>query len=102
MPQTDSIAHRSSRSRDPKYCDVRLIIDASIEGDEQRAKYAQWILEKKHPALLTLHLIALDHIEHETGPFSPESIAILERLDTAIGTLRATAERIAKTRRDRA
>jgi type I phosphodiesterase/nucleotide pyrophosphatase len=70
-------------------------IDASPEGDEQRARYAQWILKKKHPALLTLHLIALDHIEHDTGPFSPESIAILERLDTAIGGVRAAAEDVA-------
>ena len=38
-----------------------------------RGKYADWILEKKHPGLLTLHLIALDHIEHETGPFSAEA-----------------------------
>lgn len=70
-------------------------IDSSIEGDEQRAKYATWILQKKHPALLTLHLIALDHIEHDTGPFSPESVAILERLDTAISNVRAAAERSA-------
>lgn len=73
-------------------------IDASVEGDEQRAKYAQWILEKKHPSLLTVHLIALDHIEHDTGPFSTEAIAILERLDAAIGTLREIAERVAPKR----
>jgi len=73
-------------------------IDTSIEADERRGKYAQWILEKKHPALLTLHLIALDHIEHDTGPFSPEAIAILERMDAAIGSLRRTAERLAPGR----
>jgi predicted AlkP superfamily pyrophosphatase or phosphodiesterase len=67
-------------------------IDPSIEADEPRGQYAQWILEKKRPALLTLHLIALDHIEHDTGPFSPEAIAILEQLDTAIGNVCATAE----------
>ena len=72
--------------------------DASVEGDENRGRYAQWMLEKKHPGLLTLHLIALDHIEHETGPFSPESIAVLERLDSAIGKVRATAERLAPGR----
>jgi predicted AlkP superfamily pyrophosphatase or phosphodiesterase len=73
-------------------------IDTSAEGDEIRGRYAQWILEKKHPALLMLHLTALDHIEHETGPFSPEAIAILERLDTVIGNLRETAERLAPGR----
>jgi predicted AlkP superfamily pyrophosphatase or phosphodiesterase len=69
--------------------------NSSAEVDELRARYAQWILEHKHPALLTLHLAALDHVEHETGPFSPESIAMLERLDAVIGSLRAAAERLA-------
>jgi predicted AlkP superfamily pyrophosphatase or phosphodiesterase len=73
-------------------------IDASVEADERRSRYAQWILEKKRPALLTLHLIALDHIEHDTGPFSPEAIAILERLDAAIGKVRKTAEQLAPGR----
>ena len=40
------------------------------------------------------HLIALDHIEHETGVFSPEDMAILERIDAVIGNVRDTAERI--------
>jgi predicted AlkP superfamily pyrophosphatase or phosphodiesterase len=70
-------------------------IDATPDADEVRGKYAEWILEKKHPGLLTLHLIALDHIEHETGPFSPESIEVLERLDGVIGKVRETAERVA-------
>jgi predicted AlkP superfamily pyrophosphatase or phosphodiesterase len=73
-------------------------IDTSPQGDENRGRYTEWILEKKHPGLLTLHLSALDHIEHETGPFSPESIAVLETLDAAIGKIRETAERLAPGR----
>jgi predicted AlkP superfamily pyrophosphatase or phosphodiesterase len=73
-------------------------IETSAEGDEVRGRYAQWILEKKRPGLLTLHLTALDHIEHDTGPFSPEAIAVLERLDTIIGNLREVAERLAPGR----
>jgi len=73
-------------------------IDTTIESDELRARFAQWILEKKNPALLTLHLSALDHIQHDTAPFSPEAIAMLERLDTVIGTLRGVAERLAPGR----
>jgi predicted AlkP superfamily pyrophosphatase or phosphodiesterase len=69
--------------------------DASAEVDELRARYARWILEQGHPGLLALHLVALDHVEHETGPFSPESIAMLERLDAVIGSLRAAAEGLA-------
>lgn len=73
-------------------------IDTSSKGDQVRGRYAEWILEKKHPALLTLHLAALDHIEHETGPFSTESVAILEELDAIIGRIRETAERLAAGR----
>jgi predicted AlkP superfamily pyrophosphatase or phosphodiesterase len=70
-------------------------IDASAEGDEVRGKYAVWLLEKKKPGLLTLHLTALDHIEHETGVFSAESIATIERLDGIIGKVREAAEHVA-------
>src|SRR5208283_3624734 len=73
-------------------------IDASTEGDEVRGKYAIWILEKKKPGLLTLHLTALDHIEHETGVFSSEDIAALERLDGIVGIVREAAERVAPGR----
>lgn len=73
-------------------------IDTSPKGDENRGRYTQWILEKKHPALLTLHLSSLDHIEHETGPFSPESIAVLEEIDGILGKICETAERLAPGR----
>jgi predicted AlkP superfamily pyrophosphatase or phosphodiesterase len=73
-------------------------IDTSAEGDEERGKYAVWILENKKPGLLTLHLTALDHIEHETGVFSAESVAILERLDAVVGSVWAAAGKIAPGR----
>lgn len=73
-------------------------IDTSPQGDENRGQYTEWILEKKHPAFLTLHLSSLDHIEHETGPFSPEDIAVLEIIDATIGKIRATTERLAPGR----
>ena len=70
----------------------------TVESDEQRARYAVRILEKKRPNLLTLHLISLDHTEHTTGPFSAESLAALERLDAVVGTLRAAADTAAPGR----
>jgi len=70
-------------------------IEATPESDEVRGKYAVWILENKRPGLLTLHLLALDHVEHETQPFSPKAIAVLERLDAVIGKVREAAERTA-------
>lgn len=72
--------------------------DASVEADEIRGRYAEWILEKKHPGLLTLHLIALDRVEHETGPFTGEVMEVLEKLDAVIGEVRTAAERVAPGR----
>ena len=70
-------------------------IDATVEADKTRGRYAVWILQKKRPNLLTLHLIALDHTEHETAPFSAEAVAVLEGLDAVIGSVRDAAERLA-------
>jgi len=78
--------------------DYRYGTDATVQADEVRTRYAQWILENHHPEFLLLHLIALDHIEHETGPFSPESVAVLESLDALIGKVRETAEHLAPGR----
>ena len=73
-------------------------IDATPESDEVRGKYAVWILENKHPGLLTVHLIALDHIEHETQAFSPKAMAVLERLDAVVGKIWEAAEHVAPGR----
>ena len=66
-----------------------------VEHDERRGSFAARLLERKRPQLLTLHLLALDHVEHETGPLSPESFAVLERQDAVVGQLRDAAERMA-------
>ena len=68
------------------------------EDDEARGRFTARLLEKKRPALLTLHLIALDHVQHDTRPFSAETFAVLERLDAVVGRLRDTAERLAPGR----
>ena len=68
------------------------------EHDEGHARFATWLLEKKRPSLLTLHLLALDHAQHDHGPLTAEVFAVLERLDAILGQLRATAERLAPGR----
>ena len=68
------------------------------ESDEARGRFAVRVLETKRPALLTLHLLALDHAQHETGPMSTETFAALERLDAVVARLRDTAERLAPGR----
>lgn len=69
-----------------------------IEDDESRGRFAARLLEKKRASLLTLHLLALDHAQHETRPFSVEALAVLERQDAVVAKLRETAERLAPGR----
>ena len=68
-------------------------IDESITGDENRAKFAVRLIEWKHADFTTVYLTALDHEEHTSGPFSPESMATLERIDTALGSILAAIQR---------
>jgi predicted AlkP superfamily pyrophosphatase or phosphodiesterase len=40
---------------------------------------------------MTVHLAALDHLQHATGPFSPESNGTLEQIDEMLGQLEEAA-----------
>lgn len=62
-------------------------IDESIEGDENRAKFAERLIATKRPDFITIYLTALDTEEHASGPLSPQSNATLERIDAALGAI---------------
>jgi predicted AlkP superfamily pyrophosphatase or phosphodiesterase len=62
-------------------------ISETIEGDENRARFATRLLEDKKPDLMLAYFTALDHTEHEKGPFSPQSFAVLERIDAIVGKM---------------
>ena len=66
-------------------------LDAAFPGDIARTKYASFILREKKVQFMTVHLAALDHIEHAAGPFSPEANEALERMDAHVGELEAAA-----------
>jgi predicted AlkP superfamily pyrophosphatase or phosphodiesterase len=68
--------------------------DESIEGDENRARFAVRLLEMKRPDFATIYLTALDHEEHASGPFSPQSDAVLERIDAALGRILDAVQRV--------
>jgi predicted AlkP superfamily pyrophosphatase or phosphodiesterase len=68
-------------------------INEDADGDENRAKFAVRLLELKHPDFATIYLTALDTEEHASGPFSPQSNATLERIDTALGGILAAVKR---------
>jgi len=59
----------------------------AIPADRARARYAVWILQHGKPQFMTVHLAALDHFQHVTGPFSQESDGALEQIDEMVGQL---------------
>ncbi len=73
-------------------------MEETVAEDETRARFAIRLLQKKHPAFMTVYLSGLDTEEHLSGPFSQKSNEVLERLDTVVGSLRAAAEKAAPGR----
>ena len=69
-------------------------LDDAIPGDWARTRYAAWILRHGKPQLMTVHLAALDHLQHATGPFSPESNHTLEQIDEMVGQLEEAARTV--------
>jgi predicted AlkP superfamily pyrophosphatase or phosphodiesterase len=63
------------------------IFGAGTDFDEQLTKTAIAMIKSSKPGFMTLHLVSLDHAEHLTGPFSPQSIASIEAIDEMIGEL---------------
>jgi predicted AlkP superfamily pyrophosphatase or phosphodiesterase len=57
--------------------------------DRTRTLAALFLIQRKHPNFLAIHLVDLDAEEHETEPFSKASNAILEYTDELIGQILA-------------
>jgi predicted AlkP superfamily pyrophosphatase or phosphodiesterase len=62
-------------------------IDESIEGDENRGRFAVRLIEQQKPDFTTVYLTALDHEQHGKGPDTKAAHAILQRIDKIIGKL---------------
>jgi len=69
-------------------------LDEAVAGDRQRARYAAAVLRTKRPQFMTVHLAALDHLQHATGPFSPEALATIEQSDAEIGEIEDAAKSV--------
>jgi predicted AlkP superfamily pyrophosphatase or phosphodiesterase len=63
------------------------------EHDDMRTRFAEYIIERKKPQLMLVHLFDFDHFQHKAGPFTPEALAILEKSDAYVGRMLAAAER---------
>ena len=65
----------------------------SAASDDGRDRFAAALITAHHPAFITVHLRALDHIEHVFGPDSSQAHTTLEQLDGGIGDLVAAARK---------
>lgn len=66
--------------------------DYTLEGDRKRAQFIDFVLREKKPAFLTAYFGGLDTEEHESGPYSKGTFAVLEGLDELVGKVRARAD----------
>jgi predicted AlkP superfamily pyrophosphatase or phosphodiesterase len=73
-------------------------MDETVTDDEARVRFALRLLEAKRPDFMTVYMTGLDTEQHKSGPFSAPAGDVLERLDAAVGALRAAAERAAPGR----
>lgn len=63
----------------------------TVAADQTRTRFAVKLITDKHPDFMAVHLVALDEVEHEDGPFQATAFATLESLDAMIGELRQAA-----------
>ncbi len=63
------------------------IFSAGTDFDEQLTRTSLALIRTSKPGFMTIHLVSLDHYEHLSGPFSPESNAAIEAIDGMIGRL---------------
>jgi predicted AlkP superfamily pyrophosphatase or phosphodiesterase len=75
------------REFEPKTGPYEADLDNPLPGDWARTRYAEAIIREKHARFMTVHLAALDHLEHASGPFSPEANSALEEIDRMVGVL---------------
>lgn len=62
-------------------------IDESPEGDETRGRFAVRLIATHKPDFMTVYLTGLDHVQHTSGPDTPEAHAALEKIDAVVGQL---------------
>ena len=59
--------------------------------DRQTEEYAEHILREERPALLAVHFVELDEVQHRVGIFRPQGAEVIERIDRLVGELLHTA-----------
>lgn len=69
-------------------------IDETIEGDENRGRFAVSLIARHKPQFATVYLTGLDHQQHADGPGTPPAHAVLERIDAIVGALIAAERKV--------
>jgi predicted AlkP superfamily pyrophosphatase or phosphodiesterase len=62
-------------------------LTGTVESDWTRTRFAIALLRERKPQFMAVHIIALDEIEHENGPFGAPAFETLEQLDKMIGEM---------------
>jgi predicted AlkP superfamily pyrophosphatase or phosphodiesterase len=62
-------------------------LNDAINGDWARTHWATAIIHRRNVRFITVHLAALDHLEHEAGPYSPTAFATLEEIDKMVAEI---------------
>ena len=60
--------------------------------DDVLSDLAAFLIGAHKPNLLLVHMVDLDHDQHQFGPESPQALRRLERIDAAIGRIRKAVD----------
>jgi predicted AlkP superfamily pyrophosphatase or phosphodiesterase len=66
--------------------------DYTIAADCRRAAFNAFVLQRKKPRFHLCYFSGLDTEQHRSGPYSPQSLAVLEQTDELVGQVRTAAE----------
>ena len=69
-------------------------VDEGIDGDRTRTRFAIALMESRKPDFMTTYLASLDREQHESGPDTPQSRAVLEQIDSLVGDLIKASRRV--------
>jgi predicted AlkP superfamily pyrophosphatase or phosphodiesterase len=70
------------------------IVKVTSEADEEKARAAAVVYQRFRPYFFTLHLASVDHVQHNSGPGSPEAHEAIRRVDGAVAGLVAAARKV--------
>src|ERR1041384_2111235 len=79
----------SEISDPPRQPDKYFLYDAKVPFRTRVDSVLAWLNKKdsERPRLVTLYFSEPDHTSHETGPSSPETHAVLQKMDSVLGYL---------------